>query len=163
MSTLSGPRMMQSSLQRARHGHAISRFRTEVRVASISPWSISNSTHLPYSTPSSKMEDSSMPGAKTSLSSEVEIPVTIVLELQCGMELVASPISNYCPSHRRNVPGTTHGLNGLGKLYQTAVTAICSLFCRIFRTDYGHSEVAAHFGNGTFLSSLRKTNVKSGI
>lgn len=163
MSTPSGPRMMQSSLQRARHGHAISRFRTEVQVASISPWNISNSTHLPYSTPSSKMEDLSMPEAKMSLSSEVEILVTIVLELQCGMELVASPTSNYCPSHRRNVPTITHGLNGLGTLDQTTATAICSLFYRIFRTDYGHSEVAAHFGNGSFLSSLRKTNIKSGI
>ena len=26
---------------------------------------------------------------------------------------------------------------------------ICA-HCRIFRTDYGHTEVAAHFGNGTF-------------
>jgi hypothetical protein len=26
--------------------------------------------------------------------------------------------------------------------------------CRIFRTDYGHSEVAAHFGNGMYYTTI---------
>lgn len=45
------------------------------------------------------------------------------------------------------------GLNGPGKL-PTLPLFFCSgtYFCiRIFRTDYGHTEVAAHFGNGASL------------
>lgn len=90
-----------------------------------------------------------MPKERMSLSLEVVILEMIALELLCVMVLnLLSTLSCY-PAHPLPVVAIILGHNGLGNphLINPYKPVLIESF-RIFRTDYGHTEVAAHFGNG---------------
>lgn len=76
----------------------------------------------------------------------------IVLVLQCAMVPNRLPTLSCFPSPQLLAVAITLGLSGLGKyrsadiIYSIADVGIGTR--SIFRTDYGHTEVAAHFGNG---------------
>lgn len=82
------------------------------------------------------------------LSSAVVILEMIALVLQCAMARSPLSILSCCHGHQLPEVATIHGPNGQG----TPIISMCRdetySFFRIFRTDYGHTEVAAHFGNG---------------
>jgi hypothetical protein len=59
-------------------------------------------------------------------------------------------ISSFFRGRPLTEAGTILGHNGPGQDHASpSVLSPCAYFyIRIFRTDYGHTEVAAHFGNG---------------
>lgn len=71
----------------------------------------------------------------------------IALELLFVMEPSLLPTSNSCQFQLLSEGEIIRGHNGRGKKLNV-VDSIADIIPRIFRTDYGHTEVAAHFGNG---------------
>ena len=102
------------------------------------------------------MEGTSTPKERMLLSSAVVILEMIALVRQCVMARSPLSISSYCHGHQLPEVGTTHGPNGQGTLIISMRQDETDFFFRIFRTDYGHTEVAAHFGNGKSIT-LRST------
>lgn len=87
--------------------------------------------------------------ARMSSSSEEVIPAMIVLALLCVMVPSLWSTLNCCPGHPLLEVATIPGPNGLGiHSFYWLYFIILKICIRIFRTDYGHTEVAAHFGNG---------------
>lgn len=70
--------------------------------------------------------------------------------LRCVTVLARSSTLSCCPDLLSPEDAITLGPNGRGKQPVTTLwfEIDLNLLFRIFRTDYGHTEVAAHFGNG---------------
>ena len=104
--------------------------------------------------PNLKMETILTREARTLLSSEVVIPGMTASERLCATVPSPSLISSCYPSPQPLEHTTILGLNGLGGLFLFQIFVGSNKYLRIFRTDYGHTEVAAHFGNGTYITPI---------
>ena len=103
-----------------------------------------------FSTLTSRMGNILVQKTRTSLLSVVEIQEMIVSEQPCVMEPSRSQTLNFYLNPQRLVVVITPGHNGPGMLLKFISRTYVNENCRIFRTDYGHTEVAAHFGNGIY-------------
>lgn len=117
----------------------------------------SSSTRPPCWTPSCQTTIISMQRARTSSLLEVVTLATIVSAQQCVM-VPSLLLTLSCCHARLHLGGeTTHGPNTLGTSQCwcfSYVPLLNHLYRSIFRTDYGHTEVAAHFGQGTYKSHM---------
>jgi hypothetical protein len=90
------------------------------------------------------------PRASMSLLLAAVTLVMTVLARRCAMVRSRSRTLSCYRGLLQLVEEITPGRNGLGKGdHLSSLTRVQFKSCyRVFRTDYGHTEVAAHFGNG---------------